>query len=49
VNPNLLQPRRHDPPAGWPPEVFEAVTAAIAAALVSAARRRGEADEEDHA
>ncbi len=36
---NALEPRRHEPPAGWPPEVFAAVTDAIAAALVATVRR----------
>jgi hypothetical protein len=39
VNPADLGPRRHDPPEGWPPEVFERVTDALAAALVAAVRR----------
>jgi hypothetical protein len=34
-----LEPRRHEPPPGWPPAVFEAVTDAIAAALVASVRR----------
>jgi hypothetical protein len=34
-----LQPRRHDPPAGWDRAVFDRVTAAIAAAMVAAVRR----------
>jgi hypothetical protein len=38
-----LQPTRHDPPPGWPPEVFERVTDALAAALVAAYRRLEEA------
>jgi hypothetical protein len=41
-----LQPQRHDPPESWPPETFEAVTAALAAALVAAVRRDAEAEEE---
>jgi hypothetical protein len=36
---NALEPRRHEPPAGWPPEVFAAVVDAMAAALVAAVRR----------
>jgi hypothetical protein len=35
-----LEPRRHAPPADWPPAVFEAVTDALAQALVAAVRRR---------
>lgn len=38
-----LQPRRHDPPEGWTAEIFEAVTSALAAALVAAVRRAEEA------
>ena len=34
-----LAPRRHNPPAGWPPEVFEHVIDAIAAALLAAYQR----------
>ncbi len=34
-----LTPRRHATPKGWPPEVFENVTDALAAALVAAVRR----------
>ena len=37
-----LQPRRREPPVGWPPEVFEALTDAVASALVSAYRRASE-------
>jgi hypothetical protein len=37
-----MRPERHEPPPGWPPEVFERVTEALAAALVSAYRRHGE-------
>jgi hypothetical protein len=37
-----LAPRRHEPPAGWRAEVFEAVTEALAAALVAAYRRGGD-------
>jgi hypothetical protein len=35
----MLQPRRHEPPPGWPPAVFETVTDALAAALVAAITR----------
>jgi hypothetical protein len=45
----MLQPRRHAPPPGWPPEVFEALTSALAAALVGAYRREQERDEEQSA
>jgi hypothetical protein len=34
-----LEPRRHEPPAGWSREVFEAVTDALAAALLAALER----------
>lgn len=37
-----LQPRRHEPPPGWLPETFKAVTDALATALVAAYRRRAE-------
>lgn len=39
IDVTTLQPRRHDAPAGWPPAVFDALTSALAAALVSAVRR----------
>jgi hypothetical protein len=39
VNPADLQHRRHEPPEGWPLEVFERVTEAVATALVAAYRR----------
>ena len=42
MNVATLQPRRHDPPAGWPRETFDAVVSAIAAALVNAYRREHE-------
>jgi hypothetical protein len=45
IDVSTLHPRRHDPPEGWPPEVFEALTDALAAALVAAVRRDGEACE----
>jgi len=35
-----LAPRRHKPPAGWSREVFEAVTDALAQALVANLRRQ---------
>jgi hypothetical protein len=41
----VLEPRRYSPPAGWPADTFEAVTDAIAAALVAAVRR---AEEKHH-
>jgi hypothetical protein len=34
-----LEPRRPEPPPGWSTEVFEAVTNALADALVAAMRR----------
>jgi hypothetical protein len=34
-----VEPRRHEPPAGWPSETFDALTDALAAALVAAVRR----------
>jgi hypothetical protein len=37
VNPDALEPRRHGPPEGWPPETFEQLTDALATALVVAA------------
>jgi hypothetical protein len=40
--PARLEPRRHAPPPDWPAEVFEAVTDALAAALVAAVRRERE-------
>ena len=39
-----LRALRHDPPADWSREIFERLTDAIAAALVSAYRRRRELD-----
>jgi hypothetical protein len=46
MNVNALEPRRHDVPSGWSAEAFEHLTDALAAALVSAYRRRdGEAQE----
>jgi len=39
VDPSALEPRLHEPPAGWSRETFEAVTDALAAALVAAYRR----------
>ena len=38
--PGALEPRRHEPPEGWAPETFEAVTDALAAVLVAAVSRR---------
>jgi hypothetical protein len=49
VNVETLQPRRHDPPPGWSAEIFERVTDAIAAALVTTYRRRGVEDTSDAA
>lgn len=49
MNADGLEPRRHEPPTGWPPEVFERVTDAIAAALVAAYRRTEERVEEESA
>ena len=40
--PPALEPRRHDPPAGWDREAFEKLTDAIAAALIAAVRRAAE-------
>lgn len=40
MNPAALEPHRHEAPPGWPVEVFEQVTNAIAAALVAAVRRQ---------
>jgi hypothetical protein len=39
VNVLMQHPHRHDPPPGWSRETFEAVTSALAAALVGAYRR----------
>jgi hypothetical protein len=39
VNVADLMPRHHDPPPGWDAQTFERVTAALAAALVTAYRR----------
>jgi hypothetical protein len=47
VNVSSLQPRRHEPPAGWTPPVFEAVTDALAAALVASWRRTQASARED--
>jgi hypothetical protein len=41
----VIQPQRHATPAGWPPDVFERLTDALAAALVGAYRRRSSEDE----
>jgi hypothetical protein len=43
MEPDALEPRHHDPPAGWPVEVFEAVTSALAAALVAVVKRERDA------
>jgi hypothetical protein len=39
VNADELRPHRHEPPPGWPPEVFAAVTDALAAAIIAGWRR----------
>lgn len=39
MNAETLRAQRHDPPKGWPPEVFEKVTDALASALVAVVRR----------
>ena len=39
MNPDALEPKRHAPPEGWDVTTFEAVTDALAAALVAAVRR----------
>ena len=36
---STLQLQRHAPPPGWPPDVYERVTDALAAALVNAHKR----------
>jgi hypothetical protein len=46
TSPQALEPRRHAPPPGWSPDVFERLTGAIAAALVAAARRQAAEPEE---
>jgi hypothetical protein len=46
IDVSTLQPRRHEPPAGWSADVFEKVTDALAAALVAAVRREREAQGE---
>jgi hypothetical protein len=46
VNSSALVPRRHEPPPGWPADVFEAVTDALATALAAAYRRRDDATAE---
>jgi hypothetical protein len=45
VNPADLQSQRHEPPEGWDAPTFEAVTAALAAALAAAVRRDAKAEE----
>jgi hypothetical protein len=42
VSLGTLRPHRHEPPDGWSAEAFEAVTDALAAALVAAYHRRHE-------
>jgi hypothetical protein len=44
TSPERLEPRRHAPPPDWPPEVFAALTDALAAALVAAIRRQATED-----
>jgi hypothetical protein len=44
VNVVDLEPRLHEPPAGWSVETFEQVTNALAAALVRVCERRLESD-----
>jgi hypothetical protein len=39
MNPAILEPRCHEPPPGWPPEVFAAVTDALADAIIASWRR----------
>jgi hypothetical protein len=36
MNPSEREARRHEPPAGWPRATFEAITDALASALVIA-------------
>jgi hypothetical protein len=38
VDPSQLEPRRHEPPLGWTVEAFEAVTRALAEALLAAVK-----------
>ena len=40
-----LQPQRHEPPPGWDARTFDAVTDALAQALVAAYRRGRECEE----
>ncbi len=44
MNVSDLEPRRHEPPPGWPPDVFERLTDALAAALLAVVRRKAEDD-----
>jgi hypothetical protein len=46
VNADDLKPRCHEPPLGWPPEVFDRVTDALAAMLVAAVQRAHRSVEE---
>jgi hypothetical protein len=46
VNTAALQPRHHNPPEGWDEATFEALTDALAGALVAAYRRRHTAETE---
>jgi hypothetical protein len=41
-----LVPQRHDPPAGWSPDVFQRVTESLALALVNAYQREHDEREE---
>ena len=44
-----LEPRRHEPPPGWPAAVIECLTSALAAALVAVVRRAAERAESHEA
>jgi hypothetical protein len=44
--PTNLEPRHHEPPAGWDAATFARVTDALAAVLIAAYRRRFEAEAE---
>lgn len=54
VDVSALRPQRHNPPPGWPPDVFEKLTDAIAQVLASTYRqaheseRRADGDSERH-
>ncbi len=49
MNVSDLEPRRHEPPAGWDATTFDAVTSALAAALVAAVRREANGDDDARA